>query len=256
MTPLGKPLQGVTVLDFSQFIAGPVATRIMAELGAEVIKVEVAPGGDLARVLPNIRDGRSAYFVQHNVGKKSLCLDVRKPEAVELLKALAGKVDVLVENFSPGAIGRIGLGWNVVREINPRLIMCSISAFGQHGALAQLKGFDHIAQAYSGVTSMVGNPATAPSLTGVAIGDVGTGITALAAINAALYRQARHGGPGQYLDVALIDFNFQAHEINVQVASTSDGRIHPTRTGSHHPQVVPLGIFKAIEGYITVVAIG
>jgi crotonobetainyl-CoA:carnitine CoA-transferase CaiB-like acyl-CoA transferase len=204
MSLMERPFTGLTVLDFTQFIAGPVATRIMAELGAEVIKIELAPGGDLARVLPTIKEGRSAYYVQHNVGKKSLCLDVRRQEAIGLIKKLVARADVLVENFSPGAIARIGLGWDVARDINPRLLMCSISAFGQTGPLSHLKGFDHIAQSYSGVTSMIGEPDAAPALPGVAIGDVGTGITALAAINAALYRLARHGGKGQWLDIALI----------------------------------------------------
>lgn len=249
-------LSGVRVLDFTQFIAGPVATRLMGELGAEVIKVELAPGGDNARALPNFRDGRSAYFVQHNVGKKSLCIDLGKPEARELLLGLVEKVDVLVENFSPGVIGRLGFGWDVVHKRNPTLIMCSISAMGQKGPLARLKGFDFVAQAYSGISDVIGNPGEPPAAVGAAIGDTGTGMMAMAAINAALYARAKPMGTGQYLDIAMIDFYMQCHELNVQIASTSGGANVPTRNGSLHNTICPIGMFSCRDGYILVVCIG
>lgn len=250
------PLEGVTVLDFTQYIAGPVATRQLAEMGAEVIKVELAPRGDQARALPLIRDGRSAYFVQQNLGKKSLCLDPRKPAAIETLKAMLPKIDVLVENFSPGVIGRMGLGWEVVHAINPQIIMCSISAFGQTGPLAEQPGFDFIAQAYTGVTSMIGEPDAAPPLTGIAVGDVGAGISALAAINAALYWRRGPGGTGQYLDISLIDFYFHTHGLSVELHSASGGTIQPHRTGRYHTQIAPLGVFRSRDGYMMVVPVG
>ncbi|MBM3489934.1 MAG: CoA transferase [Alphaproteobacteria bacterium] len=250
------PLEGVRVLDFTQYIAGPAATRQMAEMGAEVIKVELAPAGDLARALPLIRDGRSAYFVQQNLGKKSLCVDIRKPEAVALLKELVAKVDVLVENYSPGVIGRIGLGWEVVHAINPQLIMCSVSAFGQTGPLANQPGFDFVAQAYTGVTSMIGEPDASPPLTGAAVGDVGGGMSALAAINAALYWRRGPGGGGQYLDIALIDFYFYTHGLAVQMHSASGGKISLTRTGRYHTQVAPAGVFASKQGFIIIVPVG
>ena len=250
------PLEGVRVLDFTQYIAGPVATRQMAEMGAEVIKVELAPAGDLARALPIIRDGRSAYFVQQNLGKRSLCLDARKPEALALLREMLPKVDVLVENFSPGVIGRMGLGWEAVHAINPQLIMCSISAFGQSGPLANQPGFDYIAQAYTGVTSMIGEPDGSPPLTGVAVGDVGGGIAALAAINAALFWRRGPGGTGQYLDIALIDFYFHTHGLSVQLNSVSGGKIKPHRTGRYHTQISPVGVFKSKQGHVVIMPIG
>jgi len=250
------PLEGVTVLDFTQFIAGPVCTRQMAEMGAEVVKVELAPKGDQARGLPIVRDGRSAYFVQQNLGKKSLCLDLRKPEALALVKAMLPKVDVLVENFSPGAIGRLGLGWDVVHAINPDLVMCSITAFGQEGPLAEQPGFDFVAQAYTGVTSMIGEPDAAPPLTGVAVGDVGAGIAALAAINAALYWRRGPGGTGQYLDISLIDFYFHTHGISVEMHSLSGGKVQPHRNGRFHTQLAPAGVFKSRDGYMVVVPVG
>jgi crotonobetainyl-CoA:carnitine CoA-transferase CaiB-like acyl-CoA transferase len=249
-------LSGVRVLDFTQFIAGPVATRLMGELGAEIIKVELAPGGDNARALPNVRDGRSAYFVQHNVGKKSLCIDLAKPQARELLLKLVEQVDVLVENFSPGVIGRLGFGWDVVSKRNPTLIMCSISAMGQTGPLARLKGFDFVAQAYSGISDVIGEVGKAPVAAGAAIGDTGSGMMALAAINAALYARAKPMGTGQYLDIAMIDFYTQCHEMNIQIASTSGGTNVPTRNGSLHNTICPIGIFSCHDGYILVVCIG
>lgn len=249
-------LSGVKVLDFTQFIAGPVATRLMAELGAEVIKVELAPGGDNGRKLPTFKDGRSAYFVQHNVGKKSLCLDIARPEAKELLLRLVDTVDVVVENFSPGVIGRFGLGWDVVRQRNPWAIMCSVSAFGQSGPLSRLRGFDFIAQSYSGVTSVIGDPDKAPAIPGLALGDTGTGLLAYGAIATALYSRAKPGGTGQYLDIALVDFYMQCHEINVQLVSTTGGSIVPSRTGSQHNVVCPMGLFRCTDGYIMLTCLG
>jgi len=259
-------LDGIRVLDFTQFIAGPACTRLMAEMGADVIKLEHAPGGDLCRGLPVVRDGRSGYFVQHNQGKRSVCLDMRTEAGKAVNRDLVAWADVVVENFSPGVIDRLGFGWDVVHAINPSAIMCSISAFGQSGPLHQLVGFDYIAQAYAGVTSMIGEPDGPPPVVGLAIGDVGTGITALAAINGALfYRERTRGGGegreagqgvGQYLDISLVDFYFHCHEINVQAHTLSQGEIQPNRTGRYHPLVAPIGVFKARDGYLMVVALG
>ncbi|MDP6707010.1 MAG: CoA transferase, partial [Alphaproteobacteria bacterium] len=248
-------LDGVTVLDLTQFIAGPVATRQLAAMGAEVIKVELAPAGDQARALPLIKNGRSAYYAQQNQGKKGLCLDLRDARGRDLVKRLVPHADVLIENFAPGVVGRLGLDWETVHEINPELIMCSISAFGQTGPLADMPGFDFTAQAYTGITSMVGEPGEAPPLMGVAIGDVGTSMTAVAAINGALFHRQRTGGPGQYLDMALIDFYMLGHSLNVELASASDGAIQPTRAGSHHGVVAPVGIFRAAEQFIVILGV-
>lgn len=248
-------LSGVRVLDFTQFVAGPTATRMMAEMGAEVIKVELAPRGDQARGMAYMKDGRSAYFVQHNIGKKSLCLDLRRPRALDLVKRLLPRIDVLVENFSPGTIGRLGLGWEAVHAANPDLIMCSISAFGQTGPLADKPGFDFIAQAYAGVTSMIGDPDGAPPMTNAAIGDVAAGIAALAAVNGALFWRLRHGGGGQHLDVSLLDAYFHSHAVNVQLLSNVPG-YRAERSGRHHAAVAPAGIYRSKEGYVVVIGIG
>ena len=151
-----RMLEGYRVLDFTQVLAGPTTTRYMGEMGADVIKVEFAPKGDISRGVPYLRDGRSAYYVQQNRGKKSLCLDLRNPAAAAIIKELIPKVDVLVENYAPGVIGRLGFGYEAVKALNPKLVMCSISTFGQHGPLANRPGYDFIGCAYSGVLSMIG----------------------------------------------------------------------------------------------------
>jgi crotonobetainyl-CoA:carnitine CoA-transferase CaiB-like acyl-CoA transferase len=253
---ISHPMAGVLVVDFTQYVAGPVCTRAMAELGAEVIKIELAPQGDLARAMPVKRNGRSAYFIQQNLGKRSLCVDLRDKRGLDLVKRLIAKAEVMVENFSPGTIARLGLGWEVVHALNPELILCSVSAFGQSGPLSQQPGFDFIAQAYTGVTAMIGDKDGIPPMAGVAIGDVGAGVTALAMIHAALYGRLKHGDGGRWLDVALIDFYFHSHGLAVELASASGGTIKPTRNGSRHFSVVPAGIYKSREGHIVLVPVG
>jgi crotonobetainyl-CoA:carnitine CoA-transferase CaiB-like acyl-CoA transferase len=248
-------LSGYRVLDFTQVVAGPTVTRLMAEMGAEVIKEELAPGGDLARLLPFIRDGRSGYFVQQNRGKQSLCLDARSAEGRQILRDLAATVDVLVESFAPGAIGRLGLDWDTVHALNPRLVMCSISAFGQTGPMAGLPGYDYIAQAYAGFTDLIGEENGSPYFPQLAFGDAATGGFALAAVLAALLHRER-GGPGQYLDVSLLDVYLNGQEIAVQAASLSHGAVVPRRTGRQHFSVCPLGIFRGAQGYLVIVGLG
>ncbi|MDP1670478.1 MAG: CoA transferase, partial [Alphaproteobacteria bacterium] len=150
-------LEGIKVLDFTHVLAGPTCTRLMAELGAEVIKVE-SLAGDLVRTMPALKDGRSGYYIQQNRGKKSLCLDLRNPRAQEIIHGLVPKMDVVVENFTPGVMKRLNIDWERLHKLNPNLIMCSISAFGQSGPLSGLPGFDYIAQAYAGVIDMIGEP--------------------------------------------------------------------------------------------------
>jgi len=245
-------LDGYRVLDFTQFLAGPTTTRLMAEMGAEVIKVELAPEGDATRALPHRRKGRSGYYIQQNRGKKGVCIDLRNPRGLELIKGLIKDCDILLENFSPGAIGRLGLSYDVVKALNPQIIMCSISAFGQTGPLAKLPGFDYIAMAVSGVMDMIGDPDQAPYFPMLGIGDVNAGVHALAAINGALlYRHKT--GKGQYIDISLLDSYFHAHEINVQAYSGSGGKIMPRRSGHHHYAASPLGLFNCKDGYLFMV---
>ncbi|MBK6961033.1 MAG: CoA transferase [Gammaproteobacteria bacterium] len=156
MTHLKHVLDGYRILDFTHALAGPTATRLLAEMGAEVIKVEIPPVGDMTHAFPTVRNQRSAFYVQQNRGKKSLFIDVKTPKGLAIIKAMVKKMDVLVENFAPGAIARMGLDYATLSAINPGLVMCSISAFGQTGPLASRPGYDFIAQAFAGVTHVIG----------------------------------------------------------------------------------------------------
>src|SRR5258708_33650101 len=149
-------LEGYKALDFTQFVAGPTVTKLMAEMGAEVIKVELTPDGDRARGMPFMKNERSGYFVQQNRGKQSLCIDARTEAGKSIIRDLIPKMDVVVENFAPGVIGRMGFDYAAVRRINPKIIMCSASTFGQEGPLANDPGYDFVGQAYAGATSLSG----------------------------------------------------------------------------------------------------
>ena len=246
-------LAGYKVLDFTQIVAGPTTTKLMAEMGAEVIKVEQAPAGDPARLNPVLRKGRSAYFLQHNLGKQSLCVNLKLEAGRDLVRALIPHVDVVVENYSPGVMARLGFDYESCQRLNPRVVMCSISALGQDGPLAHVPGFDYIAQAYAGVTEVMGEADHAPILPMVAMGDVSTGVHALAAVTCALLHRERTG-EGQYIDVSLLDSYIHVHDFSLQVYSASKGKFVPTRGGAHHTGLVPCGIFRAAHGYITIVA--
>ena len=247
-------LTGYKVLDFTHVLAGPSATRIMVEMGAEVIKVEFPPAGDVSRGLPMIKNGRSGYFLQQNRGKKSICVDGKTDAGRRILDGLIAEVDVVIENFAPGAAARLGIGWERVKEINPRAVMCSLSAFGQEGPLSQQPGFDYIAQAYAGVTTMIGEPDGAPYFPLLGLGDVNTGMHAACAIGFALLHRER-SGKGQYLDISLLDSYYHSHELNVQIYSASGGEVEPTRSGRHHYAVCPLGLFKGADHYLFIIAL-
>jgi crotonobetainyl-CoA:carnitine CoA-transferase CaiB-like acyl-CoA transferase len=247
-------LDGYKVIDFSQVLAGPTVTRLMAEMGAEVIKIELPPGGDRSRHLPYLRDGRSGYFVQQNRGKKSVCVDLKNPAGHAIVRDLVKAVDVMVENFAPGVIARHGLGFETVSALNPRLVMCSISLCGQAGPSAFKPGFDHIGASLAGVLDMTGEADGPPLLNTMGIGDISTGVHGLSAVLAALLYRER-SGKGQWVDVSLVDTYFHYHDLSAQALSLSGGAIKPRRSGGHHYMITPGGIFKSREGYIFVVAL-
>ncbi len=248
-----RMLDGYKVLDFTQVLAGPTTSRYMAEMGAEVVKVEIAPNGDISRQVPFMRDGRSGYYVQQNRGKKSLCLDLKNPAGAAIIKELIPKFDVLVENFAPGVIGRLGFDYQVVSALNPKIIMCSISTFGQNGPLATRPGYDFIGCAYSGVLSMIGEPERLPVLPQVGIGDISTGVHGLTAILAALLHRERTG-EGQFVETSLLDCYFSYNDMTVHTASLSRGAVLPRRSGSHHFGVAPLGVFNGKSCPILIMA--
>ena len=247
-------LEGIRVLDFSQYLAGAGVTRLMAELGAEIIKVEQAPGGDPGRLIPFIREGRSGFFVQQNRGKQSLCLDMRKDEARQICLDLAKECDVVLENFGPGVMDKRGFTWERFSAINPRLIMCSVSAFGRDSPLSHKTGFDWIVQAFAGLMHMTGPRDGPPHPIGLSLCDGTSAVTAFGGIMAALYRRERTG-KGQYLDLSMVDIMYQMHEANVQGPSLTDGAFVPNRMGSHHELVCPMGVFKGPTGYIVIMVL-
>lgn len=246
-------LDGYKVLDFTQIVAGPTCTLMLAEMGADVIKVEMAPAGDPSRGAEVVINGRSGYFVQHNRGKKGICVDLKTAEGLAIIKDLIPRVDVVVENFAPGVVGRLGLGYDTVKALNPKVVMCSISAFGQNGPLANEPGFDYLGAAYAGIVSMGGEPEGAPYVIMTAIGDVSTGAHAMGAVCAALLYRERTG-LGQYIDLSLLDTYFHYHEAGVETLSLSKGAIKPTRSGLHSWYAVPAGIFKAKDRYMIIIA--
>jgi len=247
-------LAGIKVLDFSQYLAGPTVTRLMAEMGADIIKVEQAPMGDPSRMLPAIKNGRSGYFVQQNRGKKSLCLDFSKPESIELLKSLVPKVDVVLENFGPGVMEKRGLDYPSLKKLNPRIILASISAFGKTGPLKHQVGYDLIAQGFAGIMHMTGAPDGPPMPVGLGMADVSSGVAAFSAIGYALFYRERTG-IGQHIDISMIDALYHMHEANLQVNSLTNGEFVPHRFGAHHPLVCPVGVFKGPQGYIVLLVL-
>ena len=247
-------LAGIRVLDFTQYLAGPTATRLMAELGAEVIKVEQATSGDAARALPFLAKGRSVYFIQQNRGKKSFCVDFKKPEGIELIRALIPKVDVVIENYGPGVMEKRGLDYNSLRQLNPRLIMCSVSAFGRKSPLSHLTGYDYIAQAFSGIMHMTGDADGPPRFVGVAIADGISGVNAFAALGYALFHRDRTG-QGQHVDISMVDALYHMQSVEVQMFAASKGAYKPMRFGIHHYMSCPQGVFKGPQGYMVILAL-
>jgi crotonobetainyl-CoA:carnitine CoA-transferase CaiB-like acyl-CoA transferase len=259
----GQPmLTGYRVLDLTQFVAGPTCGRILAELGAEVIKIELAPLGDRSRtqgVKPKDPayqgSSQSSYYVQHNHSKRSLALDFKHAGGRKLIRELVAKSDVLVENFAPGVMARAGLSYDELKAINPRLVMCSISFAGQSGPLSDKPGYDYVAQAYAGVTDLIGEPGQSPVMVPMAIGDVSTGVAAAMAIGFALLHRERTG-EGQHIESTLLDTYFHMHEANVPRIALRGGTYVPKRTGSQHPDGGPAGVFHYRDDqYITIVAL-
>jgi CoA:oxalate CoA-transferase len=248
MTKSPKMLEGYRVLDFTQYVAGPTCSRLMAELGAEVVKLELAPGGDRVRdwgLKPrNVeRSSHSTYYMQHDHSKLSFAIDMKQPGARELVISMLPKFDVLVENFAQGVIKRLGFSYEDVKKVNPKVIMCSISMAGQSGPLSDKAGYDLIGQAYAGITDGIGEPDRAPAVIGMAIGDVSTGVAAAMAVCAALLHRERTG-EGQYLDASLTDTYFHMHELNVPKIALAGDRVRPKRAGSQIDGPGPGGVFR------------
>ena len=243
------PLAGVTVLDFSRVLAGPAAAMALADLGATVIKVEPPGTGDDTRGFPPHRDGVSHYFLANNRGKRSIVIDLKTPQGVDLAKALAAKSDILIENYRPGVMDRLGLGYDTLAGINPALIYCAISGFGMTGPLRDKPSFDIVTQALSGALSVNGEPGAMPSRLGIPLGDLVGGVNGPIAILAALHE--RHAtGKGRLIDISLLDGMFGMLSYIAQLAFFTGE--DPTPQGSQHPNLVPYGAFPASDGSIII----
>ena len=243
------PLQGVRVLDFTRVLAGPAAALALADLGAEVLKVEPPGTGDETRLFPPYREGTSHYFLSVNRGKKSIVLDLKTPEGVALAKSLAAKSDILIENYRPGVMDRLGLGYTALAADNPRLIYCAISGFGQNGPLRDRPSFDIVLQALSGALSVNGEAGAAPTKLGIPLGDLVGGINGPIAILGALYERSVTGR-GRFIDVSLLDgmLNLLGYLAQLSFFTGED----PKPQGAQHPNLVPYGIFPARDGSIII----
>ena len=239
-----RPLDGITVVSLEQAVAAPFAARQLGDLGARVIKVERPDGGDFARAYDRAVDGESAYFVWLNRNKESLTLDLKQPEARELLAALLERADVFIQNLAPGAIDRLGFGATALRERHPRLITCDISGYGAGGPYTQKKAYDLLIQSEAGVLSVTGTPET-PCKVGISIADIATGMHAYSAILAALYQRERTG-QGAHIEVPMFDSLVEWNSHPVYYSHYS-GRA-PRRSGPDHATIVPYGKFDCGDG--------
>ncbi|MBN2026924.1 MAG: CoA transferase [Actinobacteria bacterium] len=246
-------LEGVRVIDFTNTVAGPGCTFFLADMGAEVIKVERPGLGDEARLFPPYKDGTSASFAVLNRGKRGVVLDLKKPRAVELFKELTAVSDVLVENYRPGVMKKLGLDYDVLKDINPRLVMCSISGYGQYGPLSHLPAYDAVLQAMSGLMSTTGFPETPPTRAGTLIVDISCAFYSAFGVCAALFARERTG-EGEYLDVSMYDVAINLLEAKF-VDYTVTGNI-PQRTGNRYPYVTPFDAYATRDGYVMIICVG
>jgi CoA:oxalate CoA-transferase len=244
------PLSGVRVLDLSRVLAGPFCTLVLAELGAAVIKVE-PPGGDDARSFGPWVDGKSAYFASLNRGKRSIRLDLKQPGDRALFRRLLAKSDVLVENFRPGAMARLGLGWEELRAGHPGLVYCALSGFGQTGPKAGLAAYDLVIQAMGGIMSLTGQPGGPPTRVGTSIGDIAAGLFAATGVVSALY-QRQQTGRGTLVDVAMLDCQVAILE-NALARLFASGQT-PGPLGCRHPSITPFDAFRCADGWVVVCA--
>ncbi|MEW6268522.1 MAG: CoA transferase [Thermodesulfobacteriota bacterium] len=245
-----RPFDGILVLDLTRVLAGPFCTLLLAELGARVVKVE-HPRGDPARGFGPFLDGRSLYFEFINRGKESIALDLKDESDRALLLRLARRADVLVENFRPGAMERLGLGWDALAAANPRLVYASASGFGQTGPWSRLPAYDTVIQAMSGLMSETGFADGPPTRVGASIADLTTGVYAVAAIATALYARERTGR-GARIDVAMLDAMLSYLEHGFMHLAAF-GRA-PGRIGNRHPSITPFDTFATADAEIVVCA--
>lgn len=245
----GGPLAGLRVIDLTRVLAGPLASQFLGDLGAEILKVEPPGKGDETRGFAPFVGGESHYFVGLNRGKRSLVIDLRQPEGAEILRGLVAQADVLIENFRPGVMERLGLGAEALMALNPRLVYCAISGFGLTGPLRDKPSFDIVTQALTGVLSVNGEQGRLPVKLGLPIGDMSGGIFGAIAILSALHERAATGR-GRLIDVSLYDGTMSLLGYLSQLAFLTG--TDPKPMGSAHPSVVPYDGFPATDGTIII----
>ncbi|AYO31405.1 CoA transferase [Biomaibacter acetigenes] len=247
-----KPLEGIKVLDLSRVLAGPFATMVLGDLGAEIIKIEIPDVGDDSRSFgPFIKD-ESAYFMSINRNKKSMTLNLKKPEGVDILKKLVRKADVIVENYRPGTMEKLGIGYNVLKEINPKIIYAACSGFGHTGPYSQRPAYDVIVQGMGGIMSITGQPGGPPTRVGASIGDITAALFTAIGVLAALNVREKTG-KGQKVDVAMLDCQVAILE-NAIARYFVSGK-SPEPIGNRHPSITPFSSFKTKDGFV-IIAIG
>ena len=243
------PLQGIRVIDLTRVLAGPFATQSLGDLGAEVLKIEPPGGGDETRRFPPFIAGESHYFLGINRNKKSLVIDLQQPAGADILRKLVAKADILVENYRPGVMNRLGLGYDRLADINPRLIYCAISGFGLTGPLSDKPSFDIVTQALTGALSINGERGRAPVKLAIPLGDMVGGVFGPMAVLAALHERTQTGR-GRLIDISLYDGLIGMLGYFAQLAFLTGE--DPPPMGSSHPNIVPYGSFPAADGYIII----
>ena len=247
----GLPLDGMTVVDLTRVLAGPVCTQMLGDLGARVIKVEQPGHGDDSRAIGPFVDGQSAYFMSVNRNKESIALDLKSPADREIFEQLLERADVLVENFRPGTMEKLGYDWASLRDRFPRLVMTSISGFGQTGPYKSFPAYDMVVQAMSGMMSVTGLPDSGPCRVGVSIGDLGAGLYAVIGTQAALMKRERTGR-GERVDVSMLDCQLALLE-NAVARYGATAQV-PGPIGSRHPSMAPFDVFSAQDGWFVIAA--
>jgi crotonobetainyl-CoA:carnitine CoA-transferase CaiB-like acyl-CoA transferase len=244
-----KPLDGIRIIDLSRILSGPYCTMSLADMGAEVIKVEPPTGDDTRQWGPPFVDTESAYFLSVNRNKKSIVINLKEEKGKEILLKMVQNADVVVENFRPGTLDRLGLAYDVLKETNPRIILASISGYGQTGPYAQKPGYDVIAQGMGGLTSVTGEPGQSPVKAGFSLADIGAGMWAAQGILLALFAREKTG-EGQWVDASLLDtmISWQTYMAGNFFASGEN----PKPLGGAHPNIVPYQLFESSNGYFNI----
>lgn len=246
---MGGTLEGIKVVDLTRVLAGPYCTMLLADLGAEVVKVERPGTGDDSRAFGPYQNGESAYFMSINRGKKSISLNLKSDKGKQILQDLVKDADVLVENFKPGVMQRLGLDYEQLRKINPKLIYCASSGFGQTGPYSRRAAYDLVIQGMGGLMSITGPDATTPSKVGSSVADIFAGVFSTIGILAALNRR-HQTGVGQMVDVAMLDCMVAILE-NAIARFTTTG-VDPVPIGNRHPSIAPFTSIKTSDGFVNI----